>query len=436
MCARLAAVAVSCVLNILGIQAVGFASIAIAAMSLCPFALMFVIHMVRTGGYVNVSNILSSYTMGGSKQGHITGAQLSSLLPALTWNLSGLEQAGSLAEDVKDPQRSFIKAALITIGLAWLSYIPPVVAAVSRHGVAREDWGLWVAGYWNTVAMDIGGRPLYWLTVAGGVFSMFGLLLSAVCLTSRLLVGIGEAGAFPRPVSTILQGQNKRFATPHWSIIINTIFTGICAVSLDFSSLVAIDQALYGIRILLIFMACIKLRYAYPTLDRPFKIPLSADTLTLALSGPIAYCCIVTIASVSGSRSTQLGFAALMLFLFSISHMYVRVARPFGFDGRVLAVEVSAPGSGLAADSPQMLGHICAFTSEVHLSGGGIVQTPVGSPIPTPPAQSHATNTSIFAGPSSITSNNKYLSLSHLEGRTDTLTCRREPSPKPLDRKW
>eukprot|EP00658_Telonema_sp_P-2_P039217 TRINITY_DN28050_c0_g1_i2.p1 TRINITY_DN28050_c0_g1~~TRINITY_DN28050_c0_g1_i2.p1 ORF type:complete len:359 (-),score=94.48 TRINITY_DN28050_c0_g1_i2:35-1111(-) len=143
----------------------------------------------------------------------------------------------------------------------------------------------------------------------------------------------------PRPVSKVLFTYNTRFGTPHWSIIINTIFTGVFATFFDFSYLVVIDEVLYGIRILFIFLACIKLRYAYPTLERPYRVPVSNDKLALLLILPILYCITLIVVSASVDATTAGIIIGVGIGVMIFSYFYCKFFRPHGFDGKIIRVE-------------------------------------------------------------------------------------------------
>ena len=325
---RLLALGGACLLNLLGIEAVGIASILITIISVAPFALMFVWHMGKYEGYVNWDNIKEVPA----------NIEWVGLLSTLSWNVAGLEQAGSLAEDIQNPQRTIMLSMIPLIGLVWLSYIPPVFAGVSQSH-APEDWSVWETGHWALVADQIGGLGFKTFLVLGSIFSSLGLCLSCLCVTSRVMAGMGEAMAFPSVISKVLMRENKKFNTPHWSILINTVLTGVCTVMLDFSALVTVASSLYGIRILLVFMACIKLRYAYPTLERPFRIPVSTDKLVLLLAFPIIYCVALVVTGAFSSNENIAIFAAVLIGSFAISYFYCRYFRPHGFDGGILRVE-------------------------------------------------------------------------------------------------
>jgi hypothetical protein len=260
------------------------------------------------------------------------------IIPVVSWNVAGLEQAGAVAEDIDNPQDTMVKSLIPLAFMTWMSYIPPILAGLSlTRGAANLD--IWETGYWATVAQKIGGPFLKIFTIVGGVASAFGMCMSGLCTTSRTLAGMGEAAAFPRPISKVLFTYNKRFGTPHWSIIINTIFTGVFATFFDFSYLVVIDEVLYGIRILFIFLACIKLRYAYPTLERPYRVPVSNDKLALLLILPMLYCITLIVVSASVDATTAGIIIGVGVGVMIFSYFYCKFFRPHGFDGKIIRVE-------------------------------------------------------------------------------------------------
>ena len=322
---RIGMLLVSMVLNIAGIEAVGSASVIATFLSVAPFLAMFFISLVKQGGYVNWHNI-------GAIPNNV---QWATFLPTVSWNLSGLEQAGSVAEEIDDPQRTIMKSMIPLMLLAYLTYIPPVIAGVSQtHG--DEDWNKWKTGYWANVADQIAGNWFKIFTVAGGSISAMSLAVSSVCATSRNLAGIAETGAFPTAVNDFLTAVHPRFLTPYRAIVVNTAVTGLFATFLSFGTLVKIDQFCYGIRVLMIFLTVVRLRYIYPDLPRPFKIPLSDGKLVLALAVPMIFSIALTVLCMLADSETFYLSVGTLVVSTIVAFFYCRLVKPDGFDGKIV----------------------------------------------------------------------------------------------------
>lgn len=321
---------IAMVLNVIGVEAVGWSSVLITVTSVAPFVLMFVIHMIREDGYVNTEHLRD------------VPANINwvTFLTTTAWNLSGLEQAGSLAQEISNPQHTIIKAMAPLMLLVYLTYIPPIIAGVSirEHSSKPEDWSKWSTGYWSEVARKVGGEGFKIFTVVGSIISAFGMTMSAICTTSRNLAGMAETGAFPDVVSDWLVKENKRFGTPHWAIIINSLFTGLFSTLLSFGTLVKIDQACYGIRVLMIFLAAVKLRYMCPTLPRPFQLPLSRDQYVLFLTIPIIFCIALTVIAMSEDAQTLILCSGVFGGSVLVSAVYCYFFKPNGFDGKIILI--------------------------------------------------------------------------------------------------
>lgn len=261
---RLGILAIAFVLNILGIQAVGITSVILTMLTMAPFILMFFIHVIKTKFYFNTEAI--DYI-----PPHVDWTLF---IATASWNLSGLEQAGSLAEEVANPQKTMIKALFPLIGLAILTYLPPILVGASTWS-GPIDLDEWSTGFWTEVSFRTGGTFLKVVLLIGSVLSGFGLTLASICTTSRLIAGTALTEAIPGKVGSWLCARNERFGTYHWAIALNFVMTGVFCSALDFSALVQADQVLYGIRLAAIFYSLWRCRVLYPYLPRPFRIPFS-----------------------------------------------------------------------------------------------------------------------------------------------------------------
>ncbi|CAD2222809.1 amino acid permease/transporter [Angomonas deanei] len=241
---RLLMLAATFILNLLGIEIVGISSVIITAVTVFPFVAMFVIHLFSTGFYINWASLATIPS----------NVQWSAFIATASWNLSGLEQAGAVAEDVRQPQHSILRALLALLGLALVTYIPPVLTGVSTtDGPLRLEE--WETGFWTQVAHGVGGNGLQMIMTLSSVVSAFGLTLSALCTTSHIIAGMALTEAIPNPLRDYLARRHPRFQTHHYTITLNVALTAVFSTCLDFGPLVMLDQVLYGIRVVFIFLA-------------------------------------------------------------------------------------------------------------------------------------------------------------------------------------
>lgn len=320
---KIAILLVSTFLNVIGVEIVGVGCFVITLVSIAPFVLLF-FWQVFAGDGLNWER-LGTFR---------TDVDWATFVPGISWNFSGLEQAGAVAEEIANPQKAMIRAMIPLCLLVYVTYIPPIMAGVSAQ--KRTDWSEWRTGYWANAAKNVGGIPLKLFMVVSGVVASFGLTLSAICCTSRLIAGIAAANAFPGPVNRVLGHYVKRFGTPVAAILVNAVITGVVSTSFSFATLVGIDQVLYGIRVVMVMLAFLKLRFRYPGLARPFRVPLSSTATIFAVFPTIIFSVGLTVVSVLVNWPTFIMCTSVLLGMLVVSVVYVKIFRPDGFAGALV----------------------------------------------------------------------------------------------------
>ncbi|KAK7194118.1 amino acid permease/transporter [Novymonas esmeraldas] len=334
-CLRVGMLLVTYVLNMLGVEAVGVASVVLTVLTAAPFLLMFLQQQLTTGFYVNwpaVATIPKS-------------VRWTTFISTASWCLSGLEQAGAVVEEVEDPQRTLIGSLIPLMGLAVITYVPPILTGASIS-TGPIDLSEWTTGYWTQVSFQVGGDVLKFITVAGGILSAFGLSLSALCTTTRIISGMALTEAFPGEVGVWLSRRNMRFGTYHWTLTLNTILTGIFSTVLGFGVLVQVDQCIYGIRVIAIIISFYRFRTLYPHLPRPFRIPFGGWRLHLMMGVALASSAALVIISLCEETLTVVLCAAVVGGSCLASLLYCHFVRRHDFAGRIVTFVALSSSDG------------------------------------------------------------------------------------------
>jgi amino acid transporter len=261
----LAVVALCCAWNLRGAPEVGEDSLGLGALLLLPFAIFVVLGLWR--GYALHPVIL--WTKPASD------ASLSTALLVAMWNYMGWDNASTVAQEVKEPQRTYPRAMIAATVLTAVSYILPL-AAMALAGLSA---GSFATGDWTTAARALGGPVLGMAVVAGGCITGIGMFNALVMSYTRLPMAMAEDGMLPRALAR----RNKRGA-PWVSVLACGVAWGL-AVNLPFERLISIDLVLYGSSLLLEFVALVVLRVREPALPRPFKAGNFASACLLGV-GP------------------------------------------------------------------------------------------------------------------------------------------------------
>eukprot|EP01059_Diplonema_ambulator_P006688 TRINITY_DN16307_c0_g1_i1.p1 TRINITY_DN16307_c0_g1~~TRINITY_DN16307_c0_g1_i1.p1 ORF type:complete len:496 (+),score=41.26 TRINITY_DN16307_c0_g1_i1:524-2011(+) len=313
--------AVSTLVNVYGIDVVAHFGSVFTILITLPFLLIFLLYLPS----VSLTNIYN----------HVPTERISwsRFLPLLSWNMSGFDSAGHIVEEVQSPGRTLFKSFVWLIILTEVVYILPIIAAV---GTGKHPPESWAAGYWVIVAEDAGGAWMEGLMKMGGVVSCFGFMTAVICTTSRAIQGIAVLGVFPESVSGPLRQLHPVYKTPVNAIIFNSLVTGILSLSMEFSLLVDVGQMLYSTRLLLVFYSAVYLRYRYPDLKRPFKVPFSTPGLLLATSIPSLYSLILLLVSVTDSPDSTAVFCLLATFILLLSITTKYFCSTKAFEGRIV----------------------------------------------------------------------------------------------------
>jgi len=325
--AKVAFLWICALINIFGVEIVGLFSIIIMIITVAPFLLLFMYQLPHGFDWERIASIPE----------HVNW---SLFLPVVAWNFSGFDSAGHIVEEVADPGKTFVGALIWTSVAGLLTYIPPIMVGASAAGLKHLPWSKWGNGFWITVGNAVGGKHIGAIVMLGGGLSTFGLMTTLLATTSRSLAGIGTLNAFPAPISRWLARYNHYTNTPVNAIIVNTTVTSILAVMLTFDVLVALDSVLYSIRLILILLCFLKLRFHWPSLKRPYRAPVKGalPTITLAMV-PLLVSVFLLSVGMMQSQKTLMATIVTVFGVAGASSILMRYWRSEGFEGRLEEIE-------------------------------------------------------------------------------------------------
>jgi amino acid transporter len=247
--------------NVRGASAVGGASVVLSVMLLAPFVVL------TLGSCVQPAHAAPS-----TGDGDLLGGIMIAM-----WNYMGWDNAANVAGEVDRPQRTYPLAILGTVGLVAATYVAPVAAA-ARAGLDPRSW---TTGAWVDAGGAIGGRALAIAVIVGGMVCAVGMFNALVLSYSRLPAALAEDRLLPSAFARRHPESNAP-----WVAIVTCAACYTFCLGLGFKRLVALDVLLYGLSLLLEFVALVALRVREPKLERPFKIPGGLVGATLLGIGP------------------------------------------------------------------------------------------------------------------------------------------------------
>jgi amino acid transporter len=240
-----------CVLgNIRGARTVGRSSLILTFAMLSPFVVLTVVALAR-------STIPADAPKAPIELDYLAG------IVVAMFNYMGWDNASTVAGEVDRPQRTYPLAMISAMLLVALTYLIPVLA-VWRSGLDRSVWDQ----DWVGVGQAVAGPALGVAISIGGMISAFGMFNALVMSYSRVPMVLAEDGYMP----AILKRVHPRTGAPWVSIIVCAV-AWAAALQLSLPRLFALDVILYGLSLILEFVALVVLRLREPGLARPFRVP-------------------------------------------------------------------------------------------------------------------------------------------------------------------
>jgi amino acid transporter len=288
----LAVVAVCCAWNLLGAPTVGDDSVWLLVLLVAPFVIFVVFGVFRW-------LTLHPADHWDGAESHL---EFSTALLVAMWNYMGWDNASTVAQEVENPQRNYVRAMIAAILLTAASYILPL-AAMAMAGMPAASFA---TGDWAAAARTLGGPLLALAVVVGGCINGVGMFNALAMSYTRLPLAMADDGMLPK----IFARRNRRGA-PWVSVLVCGVGWAL-ALNLPFERLISIDLILYGSSLMLEFAALVALRVREPNLERPFKAGsfLVACLLGVGPAGLIGYALYASRDEKIAGNLSALAFAA------------------------------------------------------------------------------------------------------------------------------
>uniref|UniRef100_A0A0A9D6W8 PtrLAT7 n=1 Tax=Arundo donax TaxID=35708 RepID=A0A0A9D6W8_ARUDO len=272
------------------------------------------------------------------------------------WNLNYWDKASTLAGEVEEPRKTFPKAVFGAVGLVVGAYLIPLLAGTGA--LPSETAAEWTDGFFSEVGQRIGGSWLrVWIQAAAAMSNM-GLFEAEMSSDSFQLLGMAEMGMIPA-----IFARRSRHGTPTFSILCSA--TGVVILSfMSFQEIIEFLNFLYGLGMLAVFAAFVKLRAKDPDLPRPYGIPVGTAGAAAMCVPPVVL--ITTVMCLASARtfivSAAVAIAGVALY-YGVEHAKRRGWAEFlppgppadsshGSTSAPNAADVEDARTGLLADEP------------------------------------------------------------------------------------
>ncbi|HMF53178.1 MAG TPA: APC family permease [Edaphobacter sp.] len=250
---ELVVVAAAVLWNLRGAAAVGEGSVRLWIVSISPFLILAgsALFLGLRTGHAHASLAIPA------------NKDFSTAILVAMWNYMGWDNATTIANEVENPQRNYPRVILLAVGMVMLTYIVPV-AAVAWAGIPADKFS---TGAWADAAHILGGPALAIAVVLAGSLDDFGSFGNLTLSYTRLPHALAEDGFLPAVFTRRLRNGSP------WVAVLACGFCWALALGFSFERLITIDLVLWGLSMILEFVALILLRRNEPDLPRPFRIP-------------------------------------------------------------------------------------------------------------------------------------------------------------------
>jgi len=292
--------------NVLGVGAVGNASVVITVLGISPFLGMILLGFPQPDPLFEV---MRSYDY--------KGVDFGLFLTILLWNTSGYDSLGAIAGEVENPSVTFPRALWasmsLTIGLDVLVMCTGVVAV--------PDVADWADGTFYNVALAVGGRWLALAFILGAAVSMVGLFNTMMCTTSHVMYGMAQVGTLPAVFGTL----HPEHGTPYVAMV-TLAFNSTIMSLMPFTALAESEMWFYALSTIFKFLALAQLRKKLPDMLRPYRIPVNDTGMMFFISMPISMCVLSILTS--SMQTHVFGFIGVSLsFVAYYSYMKINPAK-------------------------------------------------------------------------------------------------------------
>lgn len=296
---KVAIILIFTIINLMGIQEVGKASMVLSVLVLLAFILVSVV------GFMNWHyNPMTPFMPEGASVIDSMGISFAIVI----WMYCGYECLSNMAGEISNPQ-VIPKGLLIAMPLIALSYIIPTIASLGSIG-NWESWateGEGTVGYMDVLTQNLGPAfGIVFLVVA--ILSQASMFNAYMASGSRGFFVLADDNLCPK----FLVKVSKKRGVPYISILLLSAVTLIMC-TFNFSTLLLFLTPLGAATYIIMFSSIRKIRQKYPISERKglFVIPGGKIVLHLVYIVPIIVG--MTNILVNGTEYFLLGFVPLTL---------------------------------------------------------------------------------------------------------------------------
>jgi len=181
------------------------------------------------------------------------------------WSYSGYGGLATASEEIVEPERTYPKMLAILLPITVAIYVLSLWAGVT----AAPDWQNWGEAHLNVAALTLGGPVLVTGMVVAALVAQLGLYNGEQLVLGRYVYAMARDRMLP----PFLGRLHPRYQTPHAALILHAVLFSVLVFVFDFIELLVLGALVSMPVYLLTFLSPLILRWKYPNLRGPFRIP-------------------------------------------------------------------------------------------------------------------------------------------------------------------
>ncbi|WP_225836346.1 APC family permease [Streptomyces sp. NK08204] len=278
----LAVIAVFTLVNLMGAARVGDFSVVFAIVCLTPMLLLSVVGFAHL--FSHGTNPAMELT---SRPDQSVGNAFGAGLFLSMWNYSGWDSVSAFAGETENPRKHLPRALALSVVVIAVGYLLPALASLAVGPTGPVGWKNWQSGSFSDVAKALAGPWLQIAVTVGGMFASVAMFSALLASNARIPFVLAKDGYFPAGLAR----RSAQRQVPVVAVISSSVIYALFCLS-SFGNLIIVDVFLTNVTLLLQVAALIALRVREPELERPYRIPggaFSLSLISLSLTGVCAW---------------------------------------------------------------------------------------------------------------------------------------------------
>lgn len=260
-------------LNLLGVRYGGWIQLAATIGKLVPIALLILFGLAR----FQPVHLTPFLPVGTGAAGALAAA-----IPPVLFAYDGWQQAGLLAEEVKNPQRNLPLALILGILTVGVVYTLLNVALLGVMPIGRV---MTEAKPVVTMAQDLFGSFGGKLILVGMLISILGTLNGLIMTAPRYYFAMARDGLFPLPA--LFGRVDPKWGTPVAATLLSGLVALLFVLTGTFEQVLTLAMFVSWLFYVLMIVSVFYLRRTRPDLKRTYRVPGYPVVPVIALAGAL-----------------------------------------------------------------------------------------------------------------------------------------------------